>query len=86
MVLAAIVRIAERVCAACILRSAVVIDSTPSVIFRKELLDFPVALLRTNAKFKIFLRNGIPVLEDTSAVVPRKISSTRNYLVHHHDC
>lgn len=61
--LAAIVRIAEGVRATCILRSAVVIDGSPSVIFRKELLDFPIALLRADAEFKIFLGNGVPVLE-----------------------
>lgn len=56
-------RLAERVRAACVLGSTVVIDGSPSVIFRKELFDFPIALLRSDAEFEIFLGNGVPVLD-----------------------
>ena len=73
--LAAIVRVAERVRAACILRNTIVINGTTSVIFREELFDFPISLLGADAKLKIFLRNGIPVLKDLLALIPRRVSS-----------
>lgn len=75
MELAAIVRVAERVRATCILRNTIVINGTPSVIFREELFDFPISLLGADAKLEIFLRNGIPVLKDVLALIPRRVSS-----------
>ena len=63
-------RIAERVCAAGILRSTIVIDGTPSVIFMEELFDLPVPLLRADAEFEIFFRNGVPILGDMLAEIP----------------
>jgi hypothetical protein len=36
--------------------------SAAFVLFWQELLDFPVVLLDTDRKFKIFSCNGIPVL------------------------
>lgn len=62
--LAAIVRVAERVSAACIFRDAVVINCTPSFIFREELFHFPISLLRADTEFKVLLSDGIPVLEN----------------------
>ena len=73
--LATIVRVAERVGAACILRNTIMINGTPSVIFREELFDFPISLLRADAKLEIFLGNGIPVLKDELALIPRRVSS-----------
>ena len=66
--------IAERVRAACILRNTIVINGTSSVIFREELFDFPISLLRADTEFEIFLGNGIPILEDVLALIPRKVS------------
>ena len=69
--LAAIVRVAERICAACILRNTVMIDGTPSVIFREELFDFPISLFGADTEFEIFFGNGVPILSNTLALIPR---------------
>ena len=72
--LAAIMRVAQRIRAACILRNSVMIDGTSSVIFREELFDFPISLFRADTEFEIFFGNGVPVLGDTLALIPRKLS------------
>ena len=53
----AIIGIAQRVRAACILRKTIVIDGAPSVIFVEEVFDLPISLLCADAKLEIFLRN-----------------------------
>ena len=61
----AIVRVARRglvIHAAGIFRIAVVIDGSPSVFLRQELFDFPISLFCANTEFKVFLRDGVPVL------------------------
>ena len=72
--LAAIVRVAERIRAACILGNTVMIDGTPSVILREELFDFPISLFGADTEFKIFFGNGVPILSNTLALIPRELS------------
>ena len=50
------------------------IDGTPSVIFGEELFDFPIPLFRADTEFEIFFGNGVPILRDTLALIPRKLS------------
>ena len=71
---AAIIGIAQRVRAAGIFRKTIVIDGTTSVIFVKELFDLPIPLLRADAEFKIFFRNGIPILEAMLTTILDKVS------------
>ena len=50
------------------------IDGTSSVIFREELFDFPISLFRADTEFEIFFGNGVPILGDPLALIPRKLS------------
>ena len=44
------------------LRHAIVIDGSAAVLFRQELFDLPVVLLRADAELEIFFGDGVPVL------------------------
>ena len=48
----------------CVFRITVLVYSSSLIIFGKELFDFPIPLLCTDAKFKIFFGDGIPILQE----------------------
>ena len=51
-----------RVRAAGVLRVRIVVVGCATILFRKQFLDFPVALFGADAEFEIFFCDGVPVL------------------------
>ena len=47
---------------------AVVVHRVPFVVFREQVLDFPVVLPLANGEFEVLLRDGVPILCNVLAV------------------
>lgn len=64
-IIAAVVRMtwcSKVVHATRVIRSTIMVYSTSLIILGKELLHFPISLLRANAEFEVFLGDRVPVL------------------------
>lgn len=52
--------------AASVLRLSIHVKGRTAVVFRQKLLDLPVVDLCADTELEVFLRDGVPELEDVS--------------------
>lgn len=52
--------------AARIFRSTLMVNCTPVVVLGKKFFHLPISLFGTYTEFEIFLRDGIPILDERS--------------------